>query len=67
MTYQEYYNEIKIKLHNQIIASKLLESLNLFIAKIKDRVILGAMKAKKSITIIEAILPLIGRTNLECV
>ena len=65
MTYQENYNEIKIKIYNQIIAGRLLESLNLVIATLKETMILGAMKAKKLVT--EAILPLIGRTNLKCV
>ena len=44
-TYQKNYNEIKIKVYNQIIAGKLLESPNLFIAIIKDTMISGAMKS----------------------
>ena len=49
LTYQENYNDIKIKIYNQIIAGRLIDSLNFFIATIKDHMISRAMKAKKSV------------------
>ena len=55
--------EISLKIHYQIIAGKLLISLNLFIATIKDTMISRGIQAKKSV--IEAIFPLVKRINLN--